>query len=310
MKKFSFTSALIAASSFFAGGHAMAQYQAAVGIDAFTLNEYWDSQLHEYGTAVTWSVSNGGSYAGIESGITSLSGTSSQTGTNVQRDPIIAARYAPLKTATYIPFLGTNAKIVDGTNSSGSSVTVSMAWRNRTDIEYDNRGYPGIELQRPPMAFDSYNMISDAVSLNNTPGIYVLEFEYDEGQFVFDPGRNEQNLAEEGWIYLGWFEDPANAGGGNVPTQEWVNAVDGNTTTGASAVTNYQGSYADFLADVAHPDAGNLALTVGTWGVDINDNTVFAILDHNSEFIVVPEPSSLVPLSMACLLIMRRRARR
>ena len=298
--------ALVSATS------ATATYQAATGIDAYTFDEYWNSQLHEYGSAVTWSVPNGGTYAGIESEITALSGTSSQTGDHATRDRTGTEWPVPfdpaLKTDNYVPFLGTNARILDGTNTSGSGVTVSMSWRNRTDIEFDNRGYPGIYFQRPPMAYDSYNLVSDVVDLSSTPGIYVLELEYDDGQLVYDtPQKTEEILATYGFLYVGWFEDAAHAGGGNVPTQEWVNAVDGNTATGSSAVSNYQGSYADFLADPNYPDAGNLALTLGSWGVDTTDNTVWAVLDHNSEFATVPEPASLAVLSLGGFLLMRRR---
>lgn len=291
---------------------ATAQFQAADGIDAYTFDEYWESQLHEYGVPVSWVVPNGGSYAGIASEITGLVGTSSQSGAHAMRDRTGANWEVPfdppLKTDNYIPFLGTRASILDGVNNTGGNVTVEMSWRNRTDIEFDNRGYPGIFFQRPPMAYDSYNLLSDVVQLENTPGIYVLEIEYSEGQIVYDnPSHTEASLAGSGFFYVGWFEDAASAGGGNVPTREWVNAVDGNTSTGASAVTVYQGSYADFLADPNHPDAGDLGLTLGSWGVDIDDNTVWAILDHNSEFGAVPEPGSMALLAVGAAALFRRR---
>lgn len=295
---------------------ASATYQAATGIDAFTFNEYWDSQLHDYGTAVTWTVGAGGSYAGIDSEITSLSGTAAQVGGSTARGDLsgwwwpITAGDLNNDAGVYTPFLGTNASILAGTNDSGSSTTVSMSWRNRTDIEVDNRGYPGIPLQRPPTAYDSYGMASDIVQLTGTPGTYVLEIEYAESALVFDDYPNftktEATYASNGFLYVGWFEDVSSAGGGNVPTQEWVNAVDGNSAVGGSAVANFQGSYADFLIS-GLPNAGDLSATLGSWGVDTTDNTVWAIIDHNSEFGAVPEPASLSLLAVGALLIIRRR---
>lgn len=294
---------------------ASATYQAATGIDAFTFNEYWDSQLHDYGASVTWTVGAGGSYAGIESEITSLSGTAAQVGDSTARGDLsewwwpIEAGDLNNDPGVYTPFLGTNARILAGTNDSGSSTTVSMSWRNRTDIEVDNRGYPGITLQRPPMAYDSYGMASDIVQLTGTPGTYVLEIEYAESALVYDDyphfTNTEEIYAAGGFLYVGWFEDLANAGGGNVPTQEWVNAVDGNSTVGGSAVANFQGSYADFLIS-GLPNASDLNATLGSWGVDTTDNTVWAILDHNSEFGAVPEPTSLGPLLVASMLLIVR----
>lgn len=292
---------------------ASAQYKAATGIDAYTFDEYWTSQLHDYGTAETWSIGVGGSYSGVSSKITSLSGTASQVGSSIERD-LIANNWPeippdpPIKNATEPLFLGTTAELKDGTSASGT--TVNMAWRNRTDIEVDNRGYPGIFFQRPPMAYDSYGMASDIVNLTGMEGAYVLQMQYSESSLIFDnASKTEEIYAQGGFLYLAWFEDAANAGGGNVATREWVNAVDGNSTTGASAVERYQGSYDDYLNDVGQPDAGDLGLTLGSWGVDTTDNVVWAVLDHNSEFGAVPEPGTFVAMLVSGYLLIRRRKR-
>jgi hypothetical protein len=65
-----------------------------------------------------------------------------------------------------------------------------------------------------------------------------------------------------------------------VDAGNWVNAIDFNTGPNVGA-TNVQGAW-----------AGQLQL--GTWGVDIANNTVWAVLDHNSVFAAVPEPGSFV----------------
>jgi autotransporter-associated beta strand protein len=91
----------------------------------------------------------------------------------------------------------------------------------------------------------------------------------------------------------------------------WVNAVLGNSTSGALA-----GSYAmgwnTFLANNGGSFNGTTML--GAYGYDTTNNTVWAVLDHNSEFAVVtavPEPSTfaLMGFGVAALVFLRRRAR-
>jgi hypothetical protein len=43
-------------------------------------------------------------------------------------------------------------------------------------------------------------------------------------------------------------------------------------------------------------EAWNGDTTLGDWGVDVQTHTVWAVLDHNSDFAVVPEPSTLALL--------------
>lgn len=292
-----------------------AQYQAASGLDAFSPDQYWEDDLHAYGPAVTWLVANGVSYQNLASEMTAISGTSPNTGTLTQRDfenlwpgdLNNAPLHTTVLTESELDFLGTRITIRQGTNTTGASTTVSMAWRNRTDIEVDTRGYPVVGTQMPPMAYDSYGMVSDIVNLTGTPGTYVLEMEYYEPALVYThPDYTEERFANGGFLYLGWFEDPSNAAGGTTPDREWVNAIEGNSATGTLAVEMYQGSYDDFL--VAYPSIStNLNDYLGSWGVDTTNNKVWAVLDHNSEFGVVPEPSSLPLLCMGLYIVLRRR---
>ena len=89
---------------------------------------------------------------------------------------------------------------------------------------------------------------------------------------------------------LGWL---------NPGTGLWVNAVDGNV-----------GGESDFVAGAY--DAGT-DFHLGTYGVDIANGVVWAVLDHNSDFsvIAVPEPSTwmLLGLSTIAMLAFRRQRR-
>jgi hypothetical protein len=87
---------------------------------------------------------------------------------------------------------------------------------------------------------------------------------------------------------------------------EWVNAVEGNSTTGGSAVANYKGSYATFAAD-HHIGEATLSNYLGSFGVDIDSDTVWAVLDHNSHFGTVPEPATMSFLALGGLALLRRR---
>ncbi len=86
---------------------------------------------------------------------------------------------------------------------------------------------------------------------------------------------------------LGWFD----AGNGR-----WVNAVAGNTGGAARFV---QGAW----------QAG---FELGTYGVDTTNKTVWAVVNHNSGFAVVPEPGSLMSMftALAGLALRRRRRQR
>jgi autotransporter-associated beta strand protein len=94
--------------------------------------------------------------------------------------------------------------------------------------------------------------------------------------------------------YLGWLSGGA-----------WINAADGNSSTGALAMfgvaSSFVGSGANATADY-----------LGTWGYDTAGRSVWAVLDHNSSFAVIPEPMTLKLLGGALLFfilfLQRRRA--
>ena len=56
---------------------------------------------------------------------------------------------------------------------------------------------------------------------------------------------------------------------------------------------NVQSSWDDFAAANSITDA-NLGNFLGSYGVDTAHHTVWAVVNHNSQFSVVPEPSSLI----------------
>jgi len=94
--------------------------------------------------------------------------------------------------------------------------------------------------------------------------------------------------------YLGWLN------GGD----EWVNAALGNTGNNATAAqSGYSGSFSAFQGEFGTLLSGY----IGAWG--FTNTSVWAVLDHNSDFGVVPEPSAgalLLAGLAACAILLRR----
>ncbi|MDP7288365.1 MAG: PEP-CTERM sorting domain-containing protein [Phycisphaerae bacterium] len=216
------------------------------------------------------------------------------------------------------------------TAANGSVLDLDVAWRTRTDIEVDGRPFDlaanerqyvrdGVGAEDPgiALAWDAYNVSSDVMDLSGLPAntVYVMEMTYDESVLLWhespDDWRGspsetlEEGLARLNKIYLGWFA-LGDSFGILDGYDEWVNAVEGNSTTGANAVSNVKTSYATF-ASANSIDESNLDDYLGSFGVDIANDTVWAVLDHNSIYGVVPEPTSIAMLAMGGLAVWRRR---
>lgn len=98
--------------------------------------------------------------------------------------------------------------------------------------------------------------------------------------------------------FIGWLN------GSNT----WVNAVSGNTGAGALAGA-YTTSFAAFLAN--NGGSFNAATMLGAYGVDTTTGSAWAVLNHNSDFAVVPEPTTwaLLAAGLTFVVVMRRRRR-
>jgi hypothetical protein len=180
-----------------------------------------------------------------------------------------------------LPMVGSTARLLGGGNTTGLDLGASMAWRTR--------------------AGDEAALVSDVVRLagmaNGGPGpfpdehgqtdVFVLQLNYGE---LLLPG-DERDLASKGLLQIGWL-DPADG--------RWKNAIAG-----------------DFGPNVGQQnvqDKWTGQLELGAWGVDIERNTVWAVLNHNSDLavVVVPEPPALALLaaSAVCGLAFAWRKRR
>ena len=84
--------------------------------------------------------------------------------------------------------------------------------------------------------------------------------------------------------YLGWYDEG---------TGTWKNAVLGNSM-----------GTAQFNLGAYIP--GTMS-ALGNYGVDTTGGVVWAVVNHNSEFAVVPEPAALSLLALGGLALLRRR---
>jgi len=124
--------------------------------------------------------------------------------------------------------------------------------------------------------------LSDVVSLSGTNGDkVVLQLSYD--QTALAPGQLESD------VFLGWF-DPSDS--------TLKNAVFGNSDGGASAY---------FVLGAYDP---SVDFSLGYYGVDTVNNTVWAVVDHNSEFTAAPEPASAGLAAIGALTLFSRRRRK
>jgi hypothetical protein len=110
---------------------------------------------------------------------------------------------------------------------------------------------------------------------------------------------DENALATDGLLVLGWLDTTMNQ-----PFGLWENATAGNFGTGlpGDVFPNVQSSWDAFAAANSITDV-NVGNFLGSYGVDVADHQVWAVVNHNSQFAAVPEPASWELLAAAVALV-------
>jgi hypothetical protein len=208
---------------------------------------------------------------------------------------------------------------IRGGNTS-SNRTVSIQLREKTPFEshghtsadhYNNESLIG----HSPLVGGVMRLhgmgIQDAVSdgrVKTNP--FALEGTYTQADFDATYSLSEYEELINGCLFIGWLNTAIDGNPGDITDGDrWVHAVQGNFDNMPDNPNRH-----DFYGRIGNPIAGTLddylqgtstsivglskasgEMRVGDHGGSDIDNTVWAILDHNSDFAVVPE-SSTYPL--------------
>ena len=150
--------------------------------------------------------------------------------------------------------------------------------------------------------------IQDAVSdgrVKTNP--FALEATYTQADFDATHSLSEYEELMNGCLFLGWLNTAIDGNPNDITDGDrWVHAVQGNFDNMPDNPNRH-----DFYNRIGNPIASSLdeylqgtitsipglskasgEMRVGDHGGSDIDNTVWAILDHNSDFAVVPEPSA------------------
>jgi hypothetical protein len=269
-----------------------------------------------FGPALTGTVAHGGSYLGLSSAILT--------------PPVAGAGSPAFPSASYTAGTADVATILAGSNATangGGSATVSMAWRTRTAAE----AIGGPAVYSPSLLKPTTGLVSDVLSLTGiTAGAeaaggitdpFVLELAFNPA-LTPKGGAKLAGLIANKLIYMISL---------NSTTGLWDRAtIDENFNNKVGMLDPSYGVNESFSAyllanPTLFPTGTNTPATVtaaelnnvmGAWGVDTTTtpgvDMVWSVLNHNSQFAVVPEPSTLVlaAFGLMGLIGLRRRMKK
>ncbi len=273
--------------------------------------------IYDAGSPTVLTLSGTSTYLGptvVESGVVQVTGSLANNGSekisvaagadfttaSISRRVQPGGSYAGLGStaiAGALGVLGSSADIRLGMDSNSSANDAVMQWRARN-------------------ASDAPRLVSDVLNLtgmSSTAGShvqtdpFVLQMTYNTTAL----NGNESILAAAGLIDLAWLNTSLNQ-----PNGLWVNATAGDFGSGlpGDVFQNVQSSW-DAFASSNGVTAANLGNFLGSYGVDVAHHQVWAVVNHNSQFVVVPEPSSsslalAIAAGLAGLIACRRICRR
>jgi hypothetical protein len=219
-------------------------------------------------------------------------------------------------------------EITGGSRHSGAETTVEISIRSKTDNEKYG-AHRGVHnntspVGRSPLVGNVMRLKGMGIQEASADGRiktnpFALEATYTQEDFDATFSLSELQELLNGCLFLGWLNtavdgDPTSVSGAD----RWVNAVQGNYDNmpdnpnrhDESGVIGaaYIGTLEDYIAGTETSIAGLSKaageIRVGDYGGDPDSNTVWAVIDHLSDFAVVPEPSTYALFSGLLALIM------
>ncbi len=287
----------------------------AVEIQAQTVNSA------EFGPATTFYRNAGESYTGI-----TLTATPANFGTggfDGYTDDIILpdansdyAIFPPPPEGPSVDGFGSTITILAGIASADTNVSLQFRRPNRNEVFGFSESPP---LDNSP----GYNsVLSDIVRItgiaatgpaapdNRIPtDTFVIQMSYRGGSYledyIFEYGGTrdwtEADIVAQAEIQIAFF---------NESTGYFADDDLGNFGNGPLAIQNYPGPYSTFAADhnILESDLDDY---LGSWGVDMTNRQVWAVVNHTTDFTVTPEPNALaLMLTLGSLIITSCRSRR
>ena len=196
---------------------------------------------------------------------------------SISRRVQASATYAGLGSTaigTAAGIIGSSADIRAGQDNGNSPTDLAMQWRVRAIGD------------GPGVGSDVLNLtgMSSVTGTHVQTDPFALQMTYNPAAL----GGGENVLAAEGLLVLGWLDLSQNQ-----PLGLWENAALGNFGSGlpGDVFQNVQSSWDAFAAANGVTDA-NVGNFLGSYGVDVAHHTVWAVVNHNSQFAAVPEPAS------------------
>jgi hypothetical protein len=182
-------------------------------------------------------------------------------------------------TSTSATGTGTGVSLGSNVSYAGVNLTNNLGFHSTASLLGGTTGGSRDVALNFITAAGSTPLVSDVLDLQGIGGDqYVLQLQYDEAAAIAQFG-SEAN------VMLGWFDPALGA---------WQNAVDGNTGGSSTKILGAYNAGANY--------------DLGTWGVDTANNTVWAVVNHNSEFAVTaaeatPEPGDWTLLELGALVL-------
>lgn len=221
--------------------------------------------------------------------------------------------------------------------ATGRSMNVTMQFRTKAekeqwgqhdhDVGHSNESVIG----HSPLVSNIMRLHGMGIQDASTDGRiktnpFALEATYTQEDFDATYSLTEFEELINGCLFLGWLNTSLD-GNINLVTNadRWVHAVQGNFDNmpdnpnrhdehgviGNAIVGSLQSYIDGTTTSIQGLTKAQGEIRVGDHGGDPNGNTVWAIIDHNSDFVVVPEPSTYAliggVISLATVILRRRK---